>query len=148
MADRVYSQSEMQDRCAIADLYDRQLAAAEAWDLAAYDTTFAATAEIDLRDFGQPIRPYPGYRAWLESLRPVMVKAQRITGGLRLHLEGDDATTRVPVVCYVTMEFDGVRNLTYTGLFYNDSLRRTADGWRIVRRYEELAWSGGPGPQA
>jgi SnoaL-like domain len=147
MADRVYSLSEMQDRFAIEDLYDRQLAAAEAWDLGSYDTTFAATAEIDLRDFGQPVRRYAEYRAWLESLRTVMVKAQRITGGLRLHLGGDRATTRVPVVCYVTMELDGVRNLTYTGLFYNDTLARTADGWRIVQRYEELAWSGGPGPQ-
>lgn len=147
MADREYSQREMQDRYAIEDLYDRQLAAAEAWDLAAYDTTFAATAEVDLRDFGQPVRAYGPYRAWLASLRTVMVKAQRISGGLRLHLDGDCATTRVPVVCYVTMELDGVRELTYTGLFYNDTLERTADGWRIVQRHEELAWSGRPGPQ-
>ena len=147
MTDRFYSLGEIQDRCAIEDLYDRQLAAAEAWDLASYDTTFLATAEIDLRDFGQPIRRYAEYRSWLESLRTVMVKAQRSTGGLRLHLDGDRATTRVPVVCYVTMELDGVRNLTYTGLFYNDTLERTAEGWRIARRHEELAWSGAPGPQ-
>ena len=94
MADRVFNQGEMQDRFAIMDLYDRQLAAAEAWDLTAYDTTFAEHAGIDLRDFGQP-----------------------------------------------------VRHLTYTGLFYNDTLARTEDGWRIVQRYEELAWSGAPGPQ-
>ena len=147
MADRVYSQSEIQDRFAIADLYDRQLAAAEAWDFAAYDTTFAADAEVDLRDFGQPVRPYEEYRDWLASLRTVMVHAQRITGGLRLQLDGDRATTRVPVVCHVTMEIEGMRNLTYTGLFYNDVLARTADGWRIVQRYEELSWSGAPDPQ-
>ena len=147
MADRVYNQGEMQDRCAIIDLYDRQLAAAEAWDLAAYDTTFAEHAQVDLRDFGQPVRSYAGYRDWLASLRPLMVAAQRITGGLRLQLDGDRATTRVPVVCYVTMEVEGVRHLTYTGLFYNDALARTEDGWRIVERYEELAWSGAPGPQ-
>lgn len=147
MGDRQYSVAEMQDRFAIMDLYDRQLAAAEAWDFAAYDTTFAADAMIDLRDFGQPVRPYPEYRDWLASLKTMMVHAQRITGGLRLRLDGDKATTRVPVVCYVTMEFDGSRNLTYTGLFYNDTLARTADGWRIVERYEELSWSGAPGPQ-
>ncbi len=138
----------MQDRFAIVDLYDRQLDAAEAWDFAAYDTTFAADAMIDLRDFGQPVRLYPEYRDWLASLKPMMVHAQRITGGLRLQLDGDRATTRVPVVCYETMAFDGVRNLTYTGLFYNDTLARTASGWRIVERYEELSWSGAPGPQA
>ena len=144
----MYSQQEIQDRFAIMDLYDRQLAAAEGWDFAAYDTTFADDAEIDLRDFGQPVRSYGGYRDWLESLRPIMVHAQRITGGLRLQLAGDSATTRVPVVCYVTMLIDGERTLTYTGLFYNDTLARTADGWRIVRRYEELSWSGAPGRQS
>jgi hypothetical protein len=144
----MYSEQEIQDRFAIMDLYDRQLAAAEAWDFAAYDTTFAGDAEIDLGDFGQPVRPYGEYRDWLESLRPIMVHAQRIAGGLRLHLAGDRATTRVPVVCYVTMLIDGERTLTYTGLFYNDTLARTADGWHIVRRYEELSWSGPPGGQS
>jgi hypothetical protein len=148
LADRIYDDGAVQDRFAIMDLYDRQLAAAEAWDLEAYDTTFAAVAEIDLRDFDQPVRAYPEYRDWLASLRTVMVAAQRITGGLRLHLDGDRATTRVPVVCYVTMAFEGTRTLTYTGLFYNDTLQRTADGWRIVQRYEELAWSGAPGELA
>ena len=147
MADRAYTITEVSDRSVIMDLYDRQLAAAEAWDFAAYDTTFSATAEIDLRDFGQPVRPYPEYRSWLESLRPMMVHAQRITGGLRLQLDGDRATTRVPVICYVTMEIEGTRTLTYTGLFYNDTLARTAEGWRIVQRYEELSWSGAPGQQ-
>jgi hypothetical protein len=148
MGDRAYTGPEVQDRFAIMDLYDRQLAAAEAWDLAAYDTTFAPDAQIDLRDFGQPVRGYAGYRAWLVSLRTMMVAAQRVTGGLRLQLEGDRATTRVPVVCYVTMAVDGARTLTHTGLFYNDVLARTAEGWRIVERYEELAWSGAPGPLA
>ena len=142
--DRTYTLSEINDRFAIVDLYDRQLAAAEAWDFDAYDTTFAADAEIDLRDFGVPAQRYPAYREWLASLRSMMVHAQRITGGLRLTLDGDRATTRVPVVCYVTMETNGERALTYTGLYYNDELHRTPDGWRITNRYEELSWSGRP----
>lgn len=147
MSDRTYTPSEIDDRFAIADLYDRQLAAAESHDLAQYDTTFAPDAQIDLRDFGQPVRAYPEYRAWLADLLPMMTKAQRITGGLRLQLDGDRATTRVPVACFVTMTIEGASVLTHTGLFYNDELARTADGWRVVARYEELAWSGAPGPQ-
>jgi hypothetical protein len=147
MGDRVHTQAEINDRFAIMDLYDRQLAAAESHDFGQYDTTFAPHAQVDLRDFGQPVRSYPDYRAWLAELLPMMTKAQRITGGLRLHLDGDHATTRVPVACFVTMEINGAAMLTHTGLFYNDVLARTADGWRIVARYEELAWSGAPGPQ-
>ncbi len=146
--DRHYSLDDLNDRQAIADLYDRQLAAAEAWDFEAYDTTFTSDAEIDLRDFGVPIQRYPAYRQWLASLRPSMPHAQRISGGLRLALAGDVATSRVPVVCYVTMEQDGVRSLTTTGLFYNDRLERARDGWRIVARREELSWRGNAPPHS
>ncbi len=144
MTDRRYTVEELQDRAAIADLYDRQLAAAEAWDLESYDTTFTHDAEIDMSDFGQGVLRYPAYRAWLASLRTVMVEAQRLTGGLRLALDGDTGTTRVPVACFVTMDFGGDRSLISTGIFYNDTLRRTADGWRIAARYEQLNWSGTP----
>ncbi len=145
MTDRRYTLEELQDRAAIEDLYDRQLAAAEAWDLDTYDTTFTPDALVDLADFGQPDQPYPAYRAWLASLQPVMVSAQRIRGGLRLRLEGDTATTRVPVACYVTMVYGPEPVLVTTGIFYEDTLRRTADGWRIVERHERLQWSGPPG---
>ncbi len=87
------------------------------------------------------------YRAWLLGLRGTMVEAQRITGGLRLSLDGASARTRVPVACHVTMEIEGERRLTHTGIFYNDVLERRHEGWRIVHRVEELAWAGGrPAP--
>ena len=124
MPDRRYSPDEVQDRFAIEDLYDRQLAAAEAFDFEAYDTTFAADARIDLSDFGRAECGYAEYRAWLDSLRSTMVAAQRIAGGLRLSLEGARATTRVPVACHVTMQVGGERRLTHTGVFYNDVLER------------------------
>ncbi|MFK7896734.1 MAG: nuclear transport factor 2 family protein [Myxococcota bacterium] len=140
MPDRRYTLEEIQDRFAIMDLYDRQLAAAEAFDFEAYDTTFTQDARVDLSDFGQPECAYPAYRSWLASLQGVMVEAQRITGGLRLKLEGDRATTRVPVDCHVTMLIEGERKLTQTGIFYNDLLERREEGWRIIRRVEEKAW--------
>ena len=141
MPDRRHTLEEMQDRFAIMDLYDRQLAAAEAFDMDAYDTTFAADARVDLSDFGQPECSYADYRAWLLGLRETMVEAQRITGGLRLELDGARARTRVPVACHVTMRIDGERQLTHTGIFYNDALERRDVGWRIVHRVEERAWS-------
>jgi len=141
MTDRRYSLEEIQDRFLIIDLYDRQLAAAEAFDFESYDTTFSIDARIDLSDFGQPECSYPEYRAWLAGLADTMVAAQRIIGGLRLSLEGDRASSRVPVSCHVQMQTGNVRRLTHTGIFYNDVLERREAGWRIVRRVEELAWS-------
>jgi hypothetical protein len=143
MTDRTYSIEEMQDRFAIMDLYDRQLAAAEAFDFEVYDTTFAEDARVDLSDFGLAECAYPEYRAWLANLQSVMVRAQRITGGLRIALDGDSASTRVPVSCHVTMQIGEEARLTHTGIFYDDVLERRPSGWRIVRRVEELAWSAG-----
>ena len=145
MADRRYTPEELRDRAAIADLYDRQLAAAEAFDLERYDTTFSRDARVDLSDFGRPPCAYPEYRQWLAGLEPALVSAQRVTGGLRLELDGARATTRVPVVCHVVMQVGDRRVLTHTGIFYNDELERRPEGWRIVARVEELAWSETPG---
>ena len=94
MTDRRYSLEEIQDRFAIEDLYDRQLAAAETFDFDRYDTTFSAGARVDLSDFGRQACDYAEYRTWLAGLQGTMVAAQRLTGGLRLTLEGDRATTR------------------------------------------------------
>ena len=140
MPDRRYSPSEIEDRFAIMDLYDRQLAAAEAFDFELYDTTFTADARLDLSDFGLEACAYPAYRAWLAGLQGVMLEAQRIIGGLRLTLEGDRATTRVPVSCHVLMKLGDEPTLNHTGIFYNDELERREEGWRIVSRREELAW--------
>ena len=143
MSDRDWSLDEIRDRFAIEDLYDRQLAAAEAHDWARYDTTFDRDARVDLSDFGEPERRYPAYREWLALMSNDMPKALRQTGGLRLELAGGRATTRVPVVCFVKMRGEGGLAWTQTALFYNDELARTHAGWRIVRRYEELVYPDG-----
>ena len=75
-----------------------------------------------------------------------MPEALRLSGGLRLALNGDRATPRVPVICFVKMRGETGLAWTQTALFYNDELARTAEGWRIVRRCEELVYSREPEP--
>jgi len=147
-SDRDWSTGAIRDRFAIQDLYDRQLAAAEAHDWESYDTTFSNDAAVDLSDFGEPVRGYPEYRRWLESLSKDMPKAIRLTGGLRLELGEDRAHTRVPVICCVKMRAAAGEEWTWTALFYNDELTRTAQGWRIVKRYEELVYPDASEPPA
>jgi hypothetical protein len=47
------------------------------------------------------------------------------------------------VICHATIENDGVRSFVSMGLFYEDRLERTRDGWRIVSRREALSWRDG-----
>jgi hypothetical protein len=139
--DKNYSSQEIQDRFAIEDLYDRQLAAAELFDFEQYDTTFADDAKLDLSDFGLEPCGYPEYRSWLASMKEMMVSSQRITGGLRLQLDGDEASTCVPVVCHVKFRMGDSTKLVHTGIFYHDKLERREQSWRIVKRRESLNWS-------
>ena len=90
-------------------------------------------------------------RTWTRALfrvpdAPDMPRALRLSGGLRLVLDGQRATTRVPVLCCVKMGSGSNSRWTFTMLFYNDELRRTAAGWRIVSRYEELVFPEGGEP--
>lgn len=142
MSDRRYSLQEMQDRCAIEDLYDRQLAASETFDFVVYDTTFTQDAKLDLSDFGLGPCTYPEFRQWLSDLQSIIVKAQRIRGGLRMSLNGYRATVECPVDCHVTMASAEGAQLNHTGVLYQDVLERRPEGWRIVSRVESLAWSG------
>jgi hypothetical protein len=141
MKDKTYSIEEVQDRIAIEDLYDRQLEAAEAFDFPLYDTTFSDNAELDLSDFGLQPCQYPDYREWLAKMREAIVYAQRIRGGLSLKLDGKTAHTRVPVTCHVGFRSAESVALVNTGIFYEDSLEKLPQGWRIVRRRETLSWS-------
>ena len=65
-------------RQAVERGHDRQLAAAEAFDFEAYDTTFAADARVDLSDFALSECAYPDYRRWLAGLQDTMLAAQRV----------------------------------------------------------------------
>jgi hypothetical protein len=129
------------DRVAVEDLYDRQLEAIERRDFPAYDDTFTRDAIVDLTGLGEAVFTYPDYRAWLIALVDSMVAAQRLRGGLRLTLQGDLAIARVPVACHVTFDSSDGPVLTHSGVFYEDELVRTIEGWKVARRRESISWS-------
>ena len=66
----------------------------------------------------------------------------------RTHIieHGFEFGLQVPVLACVKMRRGEELSWTFTALFYNDELRRTAEGWRITRRYEELVFPDGAEP--
>jgi hypothetical protein len=40
----------------------------------------------------------------------------------------------------VEMSRDAEKRVVLSGIWFHDELARGEDGWRISRRYEELAW--------
>ena len=67
---------------------------------------------------------------------------QHMVATTRLRLDGDRATSRT--ILFNPMTFptaDGPDQVFFIGLWYRDQLVRTADGWRIAERYEEMSWA-------
>jgi hypothetical protein len=71
----------------------------------------------------------------------------------RLDLDGDTATSRTILFNpMVHRDDEGGEQVFFIGLWYRDRLVRTAEGWRIAERYEEMAYSHnvpamGPAPE-
>jgi hypothetical protein len=60
----------------------------------------------------------------------------------RLELDGDKATSRTILFNPMVHEdHKGKRQTFFIGLWYRDHLIRTANGWRITERYEEMSWT-------
>jgi 3-phenylpropionate/cinnamic acid dioxygenase small subunit len=138
------------DRLEIDDLLTRYAVALDTkqWDL--LDTVFTPDATVDYRSAGGAHGSYPEVRAWLEQTLAGFPMTQHLVANRDVRIDGDTATARS--YFYNPMGLprkDGSLKLFFVGGYYNDRLRRTPDGWRIVERIEETAWMDGlPTPDA
>jgi 3-phenylpropionate/cinnamic acid dioxygenase small subunit len=132
------------DRLAIEDLLTRYALAIDTKDWDLLDTVFTPDAKLDYTTAGGIAGDYPKVKAWLAEVLAGFPMTQHFITNHAVTIEGDGATVRSYV--YNPMgshRRDGTLKLFYTGGFYVDRMRRTADGWRIVDRYEDMTWSEG-----
>jgi len=146
-----YSPNEVADRLAIQDLLTRYAVAIDTKDWTLLDTVFTPDATLDYESSGGPRAPYPDARAWLARVLEPMVMTQHILGNVTIELDGDSARSRAyyynPMGAGAPDEEDGML-LFFNGGYYTDRLTRTAAGWRITERVEEMAWiQGWPRPK-
>lgn len=133
---------ELSDRIEIQDLFARYSFAIDERDWDALDSVFTADASIDYTQSGGAKGPVAEMKAWL----PVALKRfpvfQHLVATTKLVLEGDRANSRTILFNPMTFRSDeGVDQVFFMGLWYRDALVRTADGWRISERCEEMAWT-------
>ena len=57
-----------------------------------------------------------------------------------IKLSGDTATSRSLLFNTMTMEQDSGSQTLLIGAWYNDELIRTDKGWRIAKRWQDLAF--------
>ena len=135
---------ELADRLAIDDLLTRYAVALDTkqWDL--LDSVFTPDAAIDYTSAGGIKGSFPEIRKWLADTLTGFPMTQHLVTNRHVTLDGDEATSRA--YFYNPMGLprkDGSVKLFFVGGYYNDRLRRTPDGWRIVERIEETAWMDG-----
>lgn len=135
------SLQEMSDRLEIQDLFARYSFAIDERDWDALDQVFTPDAQIDYSETGGARGSFAQIKAWLPKALERFPMFQHMVATTKLDIDGDEAWSRTilfnPMVHRNAADED---QTFFIGLWYRDRLVRTADGWRIAARYEEMAY--------
>jgi len=136
------SPTEVSDRIEIDDLLTRYATAVDTRDWVLFESCFTADAVIDYTASGGIKGSLPEVRRWLSEVMPVFAVTQHLVTNRSVVLNGDLATSRAYFFNPLGLP-DGRGGMTvyFDGGFYNDTLVRTENGWRIAQRVEESAYS-------
>ncbi len=137
------SLQEMSDRLEIQDLLTRYCYAIDDADFEALDSIFTPDAMIDYTESGGAKGTIAEIKRWLPiALAGPIPRYQHMISTSEIKLVGDRATSRTILFNpLVYPRAEGADQVFFIGLWYRDELVRTAGGWRISSRYEEMAYS-------
>jgi hypothetical protein len=130
-----FSPAEVSDRLVIQDLIARYAVIIDNRDFDALDALFTPDAQIDFSTFNGPVGDLTVIKAFLGSSLPFFTRSQHMMGLPLIELNGDTAHARTS--CnnpMVSEKPDGRTSVWLIGLWYDDDLVRTADGWRFKAR--------------
>jgi hypothetical protein len=134
------SLKDVSDRAEIGDLLVREAGAMDRQDWECWETCFTEDAAIDYSENDGAVGSPPEVRAWLSSVLGRFHSYQHLSSNTEFALDGDFAKVRTMQYIAVKMEAsDGVR-VVFSGIWFRDEMTRTEAGWKISKRYEELAW--------
>lgn len=134
--------AEVADRLAIQDLLTRYTRAIDGREWNLLDTVFLPDATLDYTAVGGQRGRFPEMKAWLAQALGTYDATQHMISNHDIRVTGDTATSRVYVFNPMGKKRDdGQLGLFFMGGYYVDRLVRTAAGWRIAERIEELSWS-------
>ncbi len=135
------SLQEMSDRLEIQDLITRYAYAIDEQDWNALDRVFTPDAVIDYTELGGAKGSLSDTKAYLAQAMPTFPAFQHLSTTTRITIDGDSARTKTILFNPMVMNHEGEERVFFIGLWYNDELVRTADGWRIKHRREQKCWS-------
>jgi ketosteroid isomerase-like protein len=127
---------EISDRLEIEQLLVRYCHAVDQRDWDAYRAVYTEDALID--DIGAgPGNGVDDMVAFLSRALERVVLIQHAVSTSRIDIDGDTATARSVCHCPVVLDRgNGQTEMCFQGLWYEDELVRTPEGWKISNRAE------------
>jgi hypothetical protein len=133
------------DRLEINDLLNRYADSVDRQDWDQLATCFTPDAHIDYSASGGAEGSYPEVAKWLADTLKLFAMTQHFVTNSHVSIDGDAATGRAYFYNPMTLTgADGGTDFLIVGGYYKDDYARTANGWRITNRREEMAFMDGP----
>ena len=128
------------DKFEIQELITAYAHAIDGQDFGALDDLFTADAQIDYTASGGIKGGLEEIKPFLRGALPMFKATQHFVTNPLIKLAGDTATSRSLLFNTMTMEQDSGTQTLLIGAWYNDELIRTDEGWRIAKRWQDLAF--------
>ena len=134
---------ELSDRAEIQDLIVEYAHVVDThrWD--DLDALFTEDAVLDFTATGGVSGDLPTIKAFFAEALGLFAGHQHLVAASRITIDGDTASAST--ICHNPMwlEHDGETKIIQVGLWYHDTLVRTADGWRIATRTQQKGYLHG-----
>jgi len=136
---------ELSDKIEIQELLARYCHALDEKDWPSFRAVFSDDALLDFSAFGGPRGGVDDLVAFLEPILEGLASSQHTVSTIKIDLDGDAANARsAAIVPMTTVAADGIESTFISGLWYEDRLFRTNDGWRIKSRKQVRSWTSAP----
>lgn len=132
---------EISDRFEIMDLLTDYCSAIDTKDIGALDNIFTHDACIDYSKAGGPKTDLKTIKNFLQANLGDLPR-QHIISNIKVQINGDTADVRS--LCFNPLELpstNGNLEIAIWGIWYNDKLIRTANGWRIKEKITEPCYN-------
>jgi hypothetical protein len=130
---------QLSDRIEINDLLIAYCTAIDSKQFGDLDNIFVPDALIDYSAFGGVKGTFSEAKSYLQKALKMFPNHQHLLSNIQVNIQGDTATSRC--MCHNPMvipgEKEGETQTAFFGLWYNDKLMRSKDGWRIQERVIE-----------
>ena len=136
--------AELSDRLEIQDLLARYCHALDQQDWTAFRQLFAENAQLDFTAFGGPAGDLDALIAFLKPILAGLISSHHAVSTMAIERVEDGRSAQVRSTAQVAMTMalaDASEHTYFSGLWYEDLLERTAEGWRIKTRTQVRAWT-------